>query len=488
MPNWKKVIVSGSNAVLNNISASGDITASGNIYSKKYFVDDIQALDTADSTLTGKLFANSSTTRIIVGKSGTNTITELTGNVGIGTTNPSEPLQVTGNVSASGAIVGDTLNLFSSTLATGIQFNGAVGGQLDLIQSDGSSLDKFYIKADEVQIPGLLSANGDVQLGNDDFAFSDKITIIGHLTASSNISASGHLFFSASENSSTSYKTLVIDPTTGKVFRTGSYGGGGGGASGIFVQTGSFYATTNDLQITGSTVIESTFESGDTDSTVLKLAGSGSVSGSGLFDVDGSTGTLFAVVDDGLDDVIFAANNISGTPVIEANADNTVKLGKLNGFGIVISGSTPAPSNIALANILMTGSVSISGSMGVGMSATTTFGRIDAKNDVVAFSTSDERLKKYVKNIPNALDKVSQINGVNFQWRKTDEEVKQNVHSFEGKDVGVIAQEIEKVLPEVVITRDNGYKAVKYEKIIPLLIESIKELKAEIEELKKSRI
>ena len=161
---------------------------------------------------------------------------------------------------------------------------------------------------------------------------------------------------------------------------------------------------------------------------------------------------------------------------------------QINGFGIVISGSTPAPSNIALANILMTGSVSISGSMGVGMSATTTFGRIDAKNDVVAFSTSDERLKKYVKNIPNALDKVSQINGVNFQWRKTDEEVKQNVHSFEGKDVGVIAQEIEKVLPEVVITRDNGYKAVKYEKIIPLLIESIKELKAEIEELKKSRI
>ena len=277
---------------------------------------------------------------------------------------------------------------------------------------------------------------------------------------------------------------VVTVGTNGQLYMTGSYGGGG--AAGIFVQTGSFYATTNDLQITGSTNIKNTYESGDTESTVLRVAGSGSVSGSGLFSVEGSVGSLFSVIDD-VDDVIFAANNISGTPVIEANADNTVKLGKLNGFGIVISGSTPAPSNMALANILMTGSVSISGSMGVGMDATTTFGRIDAKNDVVAFSTSDERLKKYVKNIPNALDKVSQINGVNFQWRKTDEEMKQNIHSFEGKDVGVIAQELEKVLPEVVTTRDNGYKAVKYEKIIPLLIEAIKELQAEVQELKNTK-
>ena len=53
--------------------------------------------------------------------------------------------------------------------------------------------------------------------------------------------------------------------------------------------------------------------------------------------------------------------------------------------------------------------------------------------------------------------------------------------------MGVIAQEVEKVIPEIVQTRDNGYKAVKYEKIVPLLIEAIKELQAEVQELKNSK-
>jgi hypothetical protein len=58
------------------------------------------------------------------------------------------------------------------------------------------------------------------------------------------------------------------------------------------------------------------------------------------------------------------------------------------------------------------------------------------------------------------------------------------IHENEGHDVGVIAQEVEKVIPEIVTTRDNGYKAVKYEKIVPLLIEAIKELSNEVKELK----
>ena len=97
---------------------------------------------------------------------------------------------------------------------------------------------------------------------------------------------------------------------------------------------------------------------------------------------------------------------------------------------------------------------------------------------------ADKRWKENIQPIENALDKVSQINGVEFDWKKLTKEEKKTQHGNEGHDIGVIAQEIEKVLPEIVITRENGYKGVRYEKIVPLLIESIKELKAEIEELK----
>jgi len=105
-----------------------------------------------------------------------------------------------------------------------------------------------------------------------------------------------------------------------------------------------------------------------------------------------------------------------------------------------------------------------------------TAGRIDATNDVVAYATSDRRLKENIKPIENALCKVSDISGNTFDWKPLDADGVKNIHGNRGRDVGVIAQEIEAILPEAVKTRENGYKAVDYEKIVPLLIEAIKEL------------
>ena len=125
--------------------------------------------------------------------------------------------------------------------------------------------------------------------------------------------------------------------------------------------------------------------------------------------------------------------------------------------------------------------------LNVGLSAGTngTDGLIRAENDVIAFATSDERLKTNIVNIPNAIDKIKQINGVYFDWIPLTEEQRKTIHPNEGHDIGVIAQEIEAILPEVVTTRDTGYKAVKYEKIVALLIEAIKEQQLEIEEIKR---
>ena len=100
--------------------------------------------------------------------------------------------------------------------------------------------------------------------------------------------------------------------------------------------------------------------------------------------------------------------------------------------------------------------------------------------DVTANTSSDIRLKENIVKIPNALDKVLNISGNTFTWKDGFEEV----HSKTGMDIGVIAQEIENILPDIVVTRHNGYKGVQYEKLVALLIEAIKELKNEIDELK----
>jgi hypothetical protein len=124
--------------------------------------------------------------------------------------------------------------------------------------------------------------------------------------------------------------------------------------------------------------------------------------------------------------------------------------------------------------------VSMTGALGVGsVTAPTTPGLIRAANDVIAFASSDERLKDNKKIIKDPLIKISQIHGYEFDWIP-----KMGIHENEGHDIGVIAQEIQKVLPEIVTIRNNGYMAVKYEKIVVLLIEAIKEQQIQIDNLK----
>lgn len=105
-------------------------------------------------------------------------------------------------------------------------------------------------------------------------------------------------------------------------------------------------------------------------------------------------------------------------------------------------------------------------------------GTITSNSDIIAYGSSDRRLKDNVTNILDPLDKISKIGGYEFDWN--DKQI-----TYTGHDIGVIAQEIESVLPELVTTRENGYKAVKYEKIIALLIEGMKEQQKQIDELKK---
>lgn len=89
-------------------------------------------------------------------------------------------------------------------------------------------------------------------------------------------------------------------------------------------------------------------------------------------------------------------------------------------------------------------------------------------------SSSDLNLKKNINNIENPIQKLNQITGVSFEWKSDDR-----------KALGVIAQDVEKVFPELTSISDKGYLSLNYNGLIAVLIESIKELKKEIDELKK---
>jgi|TARA_B100002019_G_scaffold293385_1_gene320638 hypothetical protein len=106
-------------------------------------------------------------------------------------------------------------------------------------------------------------------------------------------------------------------------------------------------------------------------------------------------------------------------------------------------------------------------------------GQIYATDNITAYYSSDITLKNNIRPIESAIFKVKQINGVRFDWNEKSSQIQQE----QGHDVGLIAQEVEKVLPEIVITRENGIKAIQYEKVVPLLVEAIKEQQTLIEDL-----
>ena len=156
----------------------------------------------------------------------------------------------------------------------------------------------------------------------------------------------------------------------------------------------------------------------------------GTTAGATVFEVHGTQGPLFSISDDMTGD-IFEVSDISGVPILTVNASGTVTIDDT----------------------------------------------LHVKGDVIAYHSSDERLKDNIKPILNPLDKIKLIGGYEFDWNEQSKN--------EGHDVGVIAQEIEEVLPELVSTRNDGYKGVKYEKITALLIEANKELLNRVEELEK---
>ena len=184
-----------------------------------------------------------------------------------------------------------------------------------------------------------------------------------------------------------------------------------------------------------------------------------------------------------------AAFNKANSSVIPVRSD-TINVTRFIAF-INTSSGNASTLNVSTSHLLFnpssntvtTNNMYLLTSLGVGTGASGTIGEIRATNDITAYYSSDISLKTNIIPIPNALDKVLSVRGVKFDWTESyiKERGGEDPYFVRKHDVGIIAQEIERILPEIVATRDNGIKAVRYEKLIALLIEAIKELNAKIE-------
>lgn len=183
-----------------------------------------------------------------------------------------------------------------------------------------------------------------------------------------------------------------------------------------------------------------------------------------------------------------AGQGVINVPWTDTNSGGTVTSvatsGSVNGLTLT-GGTITTTGTITLGGSIT--SVSTSGnfqmnSLGVGTAGSGTAGEIRATNNVTAYY-SDERLKTKVGGIENALDKVKQIETMVYHANETAVALGYDASVIE---VGVTAQSVQKVMPQTVAPApiDDKYLTVRYERLVPLLIEAIKELEAQVAELK----
>jgi hypothetical protein len=118
-------------------------------------------------------------------------------------------------------------------------------------------------------------------------------------------------------------------------------------------------------------------------------------------------------------------------------------------------------------------------------SGTLTFdnsGNLTVNGNITAYySSSDRRLKENINEITGALDIVISLTGVTYDW--TEDYLSKIPASASKSDIGLIAQDVQKIVPDVVYDKGDGYLAIRYEKLVPLLIEAVKEQKQTIDQL-----
>jgi hypothetical protein len=421
-------------------------------------------------------------------------------------------------VSASGTVYCDTL--VATTL---------VGATLPVLEYEtNGTLGNILIKgatSKSIQVVDSIKFTGLTQNGVDQYS-ATGLQLTGSLHVTNDITASGNLYVSGTIYT---YELHTIIESSSVIFSTGS-NTFGDQQSDVFNITGSLFQTgsTSFSELTGSlfafssslnsrigivdvtTLSASIYQTDTTQSNNILI---NSASAAGAFASASSySGSFSTILNTLAGNITIAQNSANGAYASasaysgssytrDANQDTNITNTSASAWGAfqsasLYSGSFYTTINTVIANV-NTAQNSANGAYtsasAYSASAATTYAKLGVENtftqnqiisgslnvtgDVVAYSTSDERLKDNIQLISNPIQKVQQLRGVEFDWND------KSIFKAGKHDYGVIAQDVEKVLPELVKESSTGYLGVDYDKMIGLLIEVVKEQEKRIKEL-----
>ena len=375
---------------------------------------------------------------------------------------------LTGDVTAAGNIKAASANVSGHTNVATIGATGAADFDNNLT------------------VEGTTSLKGDISLGD---ATGDTITVGGRVGSNWNPSSNNSKSLGLSTlrwklNSETINNSKVL--ATGNTTVTGFVNVVGTDGKLDVAQDSTFNSNVN-LSNTGSLVFSNTGLTGVTKTLVqsnLVSVAHLNVTGSAVLPDDTTlTASTLGTANLTVTDTAKFTGSIAGDNFLQiGEGSNVVQINAA--AGLVISDWKPQTSDTVdlgisgkkWRNLFLSGNVSV-GNVTIDQ-ANVTADNIIAKDDLVAASSSDNALKDKVMKIDTAIDKVELIGGYEFVWNNNIGDMRAGT-----PDYGVIAQEIENVLPHAVDINSRGYKTVNYNSLIPLLIEAVKELSDRVKEL-----
>jgi len=408
----------------------------------------------------------------------------------------SENLTVSGNLVVSGTQttvnsndvnIGDAIITLNSDLGGGVAASEDAGitinrgSDTDVSFIYDESEDQWSLGSEQLVSGDLIPASDSAEdLGTNAVrwrsAFVDAATITNDLAVGGDITVTGNInaTVQGQANTAAALSTARAIALAGDVTGTANFDG------------------SSDISITATIATNSVALGTDTTGNYVGtvtggtgITSSGATSGEGIahtleLDVDSLTAeTSFQSTD------IIAVYDVTAGAMVKGTIANVALQGPAGADGA--TGADGAAGADGADGGFTTDSDAQVNSLGVGTAGSTTTGEIRATNNITAYY-SDARLKDFDGHIDNAMDKVMALNGYYFY---ENAKAKELGYDNDARQVGVSAQEVDAVMPEVTSPAPiNGnfegadYMTVSYEKLVPLLIEAIKELKAEIEELK----